>query len=171
MVGTPNWQYYPKQSRIPTELKDVISIFEKNLQLIDSSQHKLGSNDVLKTLSKDLTSIGYRVESGKGSSQKNSVPVLFGRNGRVEKSFDADAYNEGDGTVVEIEAGRGVTNYQFLKDLFQACVMCDVNFLVIAVRNIYRKRRDFDTVVAFMDSLFVSRRLNLPLKGVLVIGY
>lgn len=29
-------------------------------------------------------------------------------------------------------------NNQFLKDLFQACMMQDVDYLVIAVRNEYR---------------------------------
>jgi hypothetical protein len=152
-------------------MHDLVKVFEAHLPSIDSSTRKLESNDVLRTLRNDMMSLGYRVESGKRASDRNNVPVLFGRNGRVEKSFDADAYSEGNGTVVEVEAGRGVTNYQFLKDLFQACVMCDVRYLAIAVRNTYRGRKDFEVVTAFMDSLYASRRLSLPLEGVLVIGY
>jgi len=30
---------------------------------------------------------------------------------------------------LEVEAGRAYTNYQFLKDLFQACMMHDVQYL------------------------------------------
>jgi hypothetical protein len=37
--------------------------------------------------------------------------------------------------VVEVEAGRGVVNYQFLKDFFEACTMVGVEKLCIAVRN------------------------------------
>jgi hypothetical protein len=72
---------------------------------------------------------------------------------------------------LEVEAGRGVTNYQFLKDLFQACMMYEANYLVIAIRNVYRKSQDFDRVVAFYNTLYASNRLSLPLKGILIIGY
>lgn len=66
------------------------------------------------------------------------VPVLYGRNGVFEKSSNADAYNENLGIVIEVETGRAADNNQFLKDLFQACMMDVVSYLVIAVRNYYR---------------------------------
>ena len=72
---------------------------------------------------------------------------------------------------MKIEAGRAVVNYQFLKDIFQACVMHDIEQLVIAVRNDYRGHDDFETVINFLDTLYTSNRLNLPLKGILIIGY
>jgi hypothetical protein len=59
-------------------------------------------------------------------------------------------------------------NNQFLKDLFEACVMPSVDYLVIAVRNDYRGQNDFEKVCAFLDSLYASDRLRLPLAGVLV---
>lgn len=99
------------------------------------------------------------------------VPVLFGRNGSLEKYFEADCYNPKVKVVIEIEAGRAVTNYQFLKDIFQASVMHDVDYLTIAVRNIYRKQKDFDIATNFLDTLYALNRLELPLKGILVIGY
>lgn len=89
----------------------------------------------------------------------------------MEKYFEADALNPQNKTVVEVEAGRGVTNYQFLKDLFQACMMQEIEYLVIAVRNIYRGQKDFETVILFLDTLYASNRLKLPLKGILIIGY
>ena len=73
--------------------------------------------------------------------------------------------------VVEVEAGRGVLNNQFLKDLFQACMMRDVEYLGIAVRHIYKGNADFEQVVTFFETLYASNRLQLPLKGILVIGY
>jgi hypothetical protein len=73
--------------------------------------------------------------------------------------------------VLEVEAGRAVTNYQFLKDLFQATVMVDVNYLAIAVRKVYKRARNFDTAHSFVDTFYASERLKLPLKGVLLIGY
>lgn len=79
------------------------------------------------------------------------------------------------GFVLEAEAGRAVVNNQFLKDLFQACMMKDVAHLGIAVRNLYEgggaKSRDFERVVTFFDTLYASNRLKLPLTSVVVIGY
>jgi len=87
------------------------------------------------------------------------------------KSFDVDAYHETEGFVLEVEAGRGYLNHQFLKDLFQACMMRNVEYLAIAVRNIYKNSPDFEKVFMFFDTLYTSNRLPLPLAGVLIIGY
>ena len=61
-------------------------------------------------------------------------------------------------------------NFQFLKDLFQACMMRNVEYLAIAVRNIYKGNRNFESVYRFIDTLYASNRLQLPLKGILIIG-
>ncbi|AVK95639.1 hypothetical protein LS41612_04805 [Lysinibacillus sphaericus] len=53
--------------------------------------------------------------------------------------------------------------------------MQNVEYLTIAVLNKYRTRNkinfDFDEVCKFFDALYSSDRLNLPLKGILIIGY
>ncbi|MBR5135969.1 MAG: hypothetical protein IKU92_02860 [Rikenellaceae bacterium] len=165
------YQYYPKSNEIPIQLQKAISVFKYNEPLIGSTSNTLQSNEVLHILSNDINGLGYRVEKSKRSSDKIRVPVLFGRNGSLEKYFEADCYNETEKIVIEIEAGRAVTNYQFLKDIFQACVMHNVEYLVIAVRNTYRINKDFETVLNFLDTLYASNRLTLPLKGILIIGY
>ncbi len=165
------WQYFPKSAEIPDHLNNVVNIFIDALPDISSSEHDLPSNAVLAHIREQLLVQGYAVESGKKDVDKIRVPVLFGKNGRLEKYFDADAYHAPNRTVIEVEAGRAVDNYQFLKDLFQACMMHDVHYLVIAVRRIYKGDRDFEAVLAFFDSLYASGRLSLPLTGILVIGY
>ena len=50
-------------------------------------------------------------------------------------------------------------------------VMFDVEYLVLAVRNEYRTHKDFDIIYQFLETLYISNRLHLPLKGVLLIGY
>jgi len=70
-----------------------------------------------------------------------------------------------------VEAGRAVVNNQFLKDFFEACMMQDVDYVVIAVRNDYRGNNDFEAVCAFFEALYASQRMILPLKGVTLIGY
>ena len=165
------WQFYPKSDAAPDIATTVVSAFESVADIVDSRQHKLPSNDVLAAVTPYLQSAGFVVETGKKSEDKIHVPVLFGLNGKLEKSFEADAYHADARFVLEVEAGRGVTNNQFLKDLFQACMMHDVDYLGIAVRNIYKRSRDFDRVATFFETLYASNRLTLPLKGILVVGY
>lgn len=165
------YQYYPKNSCVPDFLNDIISIFMVREELIMSSKFQLLSDEVLHIISGDISLLGYEVERGKKSGEKIQVPVLFGRNGTLEKYFEVDCYNPINKVVIEVEAGRAVSNYQFLKDIFQACVMHNVDYLVIAVRNIYRTQKDFDKVINFMDTLYASDKLQLPLKGILIIGY
>lgn len=54
-------------------------------------------------------------------------------------------------------------------------MMDEIEYLAIAVRNLYEggggKNADFDIVVKFFDTLYASRRLELPLKGALILGY
>lgn len=166
-----NWQYFPKSMVIPEHLKDVLSVFEKKSSLINSDIQEYGSNDVLEFVREELENIGYLVEKSKKSIDKIKVPVLFGQNGKLEKYFDADGYNKLNKTVIEVEAGRAVTNYQFLKDLFQACMMYEVEYLVIAVRKKYKGNPDFQNVITFFETLYSSGRLKLPINGILIIGY
>lgn len=166
-----NWQYFPKSDKILNHLTQVIDVFEKEKEQIDSENHQFSSDEVLSFLRNGLQEIGFEVETSKKQVDKIHIPVLFGRNGNLEKYFEADGLNKQMKTVIEVEAGRGVSNHQFLKDLFQASVMHDIEYLVIAVRNIYRASKDFEKVISFIDTLYASNRLKLPLTGILIIGY
>ena len=167
-----NWQYFPKHSQASNALLRVVDCFNEVADQIQSKGN-VGqtSNQVLAKLRSGLQAVGFQVETGKTAEEKIKVPVLFGANGKIEKSFEADGYNPTEKIVIEVEAGRGVVNYQFLKDLFQACVMQEVDYAVIAVRNDYRGSDDFSKVVSFLETLYASQRLKLPLSGILIIGY
>jgi hypothetical protein len=165
------WLSFPRSTRVTPLGVSVVASFEAVAEQIDSKVHDLPSNEVLALAAPHLAAAGFTVELGKKAEQKISVPVLFGMNGKMEKSFDADAYHQAGGFVVEVEAGRGVVNNQFLKDLFQACMMHDVFYLGIAVRNVYKGRHDFEVISRFLNTLYASQRLQLPLRGILVIGY
>jgi hypothetical protein len=170
-MATIDWVYYPKSDRAPELAVSVVQAFQSVAAKIASDHIGLTSNQVLAVVRPGLLDLGFQVEGGKKRKQKIPVPVLFGLNGRIEKSFDADAYHPACGFVLEVEAGRGIVNNQFLKDLFQACMMHDVDYLGIAVRRVYRSMWDFDHVMRFFDTLYASNRLKLPLSGILVIGY
>ena len=166
-----NWKFFPKSKIIPNHLLNVLGVFEEKESIITSDSFSHGSNEVLEKIREGLESKEYLIEKSKKSIDKIKVPVLFGPNGKLEKYFDADGYNENTKTVIEVEAGRAVTNYQFLKDLFQACMMYEVDYLIIAVRKDYRGNPDFQNVITFLDTLYASGRLQLPLQGILIIGY
>ncbi|MGA8579298.1 MAG: hypothetical protein WB579_11510 [Bryobacteraceae bacterium] len=147
-------------------------LFEAVANAIDSTtKADQPSDSVMERLRPGLEGLGFRVEKGKCIEDKIVVPVLFGRKGKILKCFNADAHAASQGWVLEVEAGRAVDNNQFLKDIFQASMMHDVLHLAIAVRNTYRRSDDFAKVEGFLETLYVSGRLQLPLKGILLIGY
>lgn len=166
-----NYQFFPRSQGITPEMKKVIDCFIQIEEEINSDKQNLKSDQVLNVLHKPLTSIGYSVETSKSQKDKIDVPVLFGRDNKVDKSFNADALSEDGKIVIEVEAGRATENNQFIKDIFQACMMFEVEYLVIAVRNIYRGHQDFEIIYTFLETLYISSRLHLPLKGILLIGY
>lgn len=167
-----NWMYFPKNKRPDSVSELVVRAFQTVADDIDSATHdKQVSDEVLAKVRPELEKCCFTVEKSKKKEDKISVPVLFGVNGKIEKFFDADAYYDDAGYVIEVEAGRAVVNYQFLKDFFEACTMSDVDKLCIAVSNNYRGANDFEKVCTFFDSLYASGRLGIPLSGLLIIGY
>ena len=165
------YQAFPRAVATESVLMKVVECFEEHYSEISSPAHTLESNEVLKAVEPDLKARGYRVETSKHKGDKIKVPVLFGLNNRIDKYFDADAVNDADHVVLEVEAGRAYDNNQFLKDIFQASMMYGVDYLAIAVRNAYRRKYDFNKIYAFLETLYINGRLQLPLKGVLLIGY
>ena len=165
------YQFFPRSQGIVGDIRRVIESFKAVEAEIDSASKELNSNAVLAKVRPFLEKNGYTVETGKGKNDKIDVPVLFGKNNNVDKSFFADALSNDGRIVIEVEAGRATENNQFLKDIFEASMMFDVEYLVLAVRNIYRTHADFDIVHTFLETMYISNRIKLPLKGILLIGY
>jgi len=184
-----NWYFYPLTTEIPEFLAKTVRVFEDNFNKIDSySQlekydqgHKkqMDSNDVLKILEPDLEAIGYKVERSKKNEDKIRVTVKYGSKGVEDLSFEADAYSKEQKVVVEVEAGRAWSNNQFLKDIFEASMMIDTDYLVLAVKNIYRRSannpksnfEDFSQINKFIETIYLTGNIQLRLKGILLIGY
>ena len=97
--------------------------------------------------------------------------MLFSHNGEVAQAFEVDGWHTDHKIVLEIEAGRALVNHQFLKDIFCASVMVNVDYLVLAVRQVYSKQQDFKKIAEWLDTLFITNRIQLSLKGILLIGY
>ena len=173
-----NFQFFPRSHGVTPRIREIIECFKAVDKEKDASVH-LKSNDMLALLRLHLEQIGFIVETGKAKDEQIFVPVLFSENDEVDKSFAADALGDDHKIVIEVEAGRAVRNNQFLKDIFQACMMYEVEYLVIAVLNEYsfmnsgkqQVAYDYQAVKTFLETLYVSNRLQLPLKGILLIGY
>ena len=172
------WQYFPRSRQLPNHLEVLIANVRPSLDAIRDGGNHMVSNKVLAQVAIPLRTLGYQVEDPGPPKIKIIRPVLFGINGNVEKSFEVDAFHEPTGTIIEVEAGRAVVNNQFLKDLFEACTIQSANYLVIMVLSEYKPaskkqspNRDFKTVVNFIETLYSSGRLELPLDGILVVGY
>ena len=119
------------------------------------------SSSLYAALSKIIIVVYYKIK----------MPVLYGECGKPSLHFEADAFNPNNNIVIEVEAGRAVTNYQFLKDFFESCCMDDADYLCIAVRLLYRKNDDYKKVCEFFDAMYASNKFSIPLKGILIIGY
>lgn len=171
-----NFQFFPRSRGLDEEMAKIVKAFQS---VDESNSAQMCSNDMLALVRPHLEEIGFRVERGKHKNEKIDVPVLFGENNEVDKSFWADALSKDGKIVLEVEAGRAVRNNQFLKDIFQASMMFDVEYLVLAVLNEYHFNnrsgngvsRDYFEVKTFLETMYVSNRLRLPLKGILLIGY
>ena len=167
-----NYQFFPRSRGITSDMQSIIECFEAVSGDIDSTTHdELESNKVLAKVGPKLAALGYSVEKSKKTEDKIVVPVLFGQNNRVDKSFYADALSSDGRVVIEVEAGRALANNQFLKDVFEASMMFEVEYLVLAVRNKYKNSCDFEKIGVFLETMYISGRIQLPLKGILLIGY
>ena len=142
MKKSINWSYFPKTDPLPEALVETINIFKNNHNKIDSTKNdtnqlRLSSDKVLKVVEEDFIDAGFSVETGKKKDEKIRVPVLYGHQGTIAQAFEVDGWHKEQKIVLEIEAGRAYSNHQFLKDIFEASVMVDIDYLVLAVRNIY----------------------------------
>jgi len=166
-----NYRIFPATGIVNSNFQNVIDCFEAEYDKIDSEKNFLNSNAVLKIIAPRLENLKFSVEKGKAAEEKIKIPVLFDKNNNVLKTFDVDAVSKDEKTVIEVEAGRAIVNNQILKDLFEVCVMPKVEYLILAVRNIYRNQKDFQEACSFFETLYFSERLKLPLKEILLIGY
>lgn len=165
------FQFFPRSCGITPQIKSVIDCFVAVEKEIDSQNTRLVSNEVLKKVCPYLEKIDFYVETSKREGDRIDVPVLFGRDNSIDKAFRADALSKDGKVVIEVEAGRATENNQYLKDIFEASMMFDVEYLILVVRKFYRTHKDFDIIYTTLETMYISNRIKLPLKGILLIGY
>ena len=105
---------FPKNKKPDDISLRVIQAFQKVENGIGSATHKKQiSDEALAKIRPGLEACGFHMEKSKRKEERIPVPILFGINGKIEKSFEADAYDPNTGYMVEVEAG------QFLKDFLK----------------------------------------------------
>lgn len=184
------WTHFPKDMPPNPVAVKIVDAFKKNADKVDSAifgkggsnqdKTKFDSNFVLDVISSDLKDISGMVIEEKGKSDKTipiSVPILYGHCGKEEKTYEPDAWHESEGVLVEIEGAMKITqNKVHIYDLFKACLIHNAEHFVIAAAKTWNSSaktpyKPYDTIVTEFTAIYESRRFNLPLKSITVIGY
>ncbi len=171
---------FPKTKPPPMFVPAVVDVFEAHYDQISTDKLAKGltSDAVLSNVRDDLCGLGFAVESGKGQADLIDRPVFFGENGEPELRYHIDGYHPQWRCGLEIEAGRGWMGNAVYRDLVQAMVMVDVDYLCLAVANTYRFKsgdratvsKDYENTAAVATALFGHARVQMPF-GLILIGY
>ena len=61
--------------------------------------------------------------------------------------------------------------YDYLKDLLHVCMMSEVEYFCICIKDDNGGNDEYNQVCDFFKTVYSTNRLVLPFKGVVVIGY
>lgn len=137
----PRWRYFPAYSAPPDWVHAVVAAFAAVRAHIDSTvtfEKRMESDHGLRVLAPGLTTLGFVVEEGKKKTGKLPRPVFFGDEGTYLRTYEIDTFEPERGIALEVEAGRATMGNAIYRDLIQASLMVDANFLVLAVPVEYR---------------------------------
>jgi hypothetical protein len=178
--STIRFSTFPRTEPPPTFVEDLVSVFRKHEDEIATEINDKGlrSDDVLSILGTDLLDLGFQVEASKKRADKLERPVFFGENGIPTLRYEIDAYHPEWKCGLEVEAGRGWMGNAVYRDLVQAAVMVGVEYLCLAVSNVYRykssgkpaKSRDYINARQLAEAIYGHSRLRLP-YNLILIGY
>jgi hypothetical protein len=172
----PSWKFYPSRTPAPTWVPGVVAAFAGAAEQIDSrTLTGVSSDGALAAIRPALMDLGFVVEASKTKADKITRPVLFGDQGSVVVQYDVDGFHPGESVVLEVEAGRGAASNADYRDIVRASLMVDVRYLVLAMMLSYRGGgqaiRSYEIARDRIDAIYASERLDLPLDGLLLIGY
>lgn len=155
----------------PAWVDDFVGDVSRARPKIDSAKvESLTSDSVLGVLRPGLIDLGYAVEGSKRRADKIRRPVLFGEQGAERVAYEADAYHDHLGIVVEIEAGRGAMDNAVYRDLIRTSLIVGARYLVLGVMREYRYGKNSAThsyrdTRDLLDATFASGRLRFPFEG------
>lgn len=179
LLPYPSFVYFPRWQRPAPWTTALIQSFIICRPEIDTAHNDKKSDAVLAALRPELEKIGFAVEKDKSQEGKLYRPVFFADNGRPDRQYEIDAYHPHDQIVLEIEAGRATLGNAIYRDIVQMALLVDVQYAAVAVPLTYRYSSTGKQSVNFaykecrsiLDSIYGGRRLDLPFKGLLLVGY
>ncbi len=178
MVDFPRWTYFPRNERSPEWVAPFVAVMgAAEADISTPAGGRLESDAVLLKLVPGLAQLGYTVEKGKKAVDKIDRPVLFGEGGKAEVTMEVDAFHDGLGVAVEVEAGRSWNGNAVYRDIVRTALLLDARYLALLVPIAYKppslKRAipSYDYTRGLLDAIYASQRLHLPFEGVLLVGY
>ena len=164
----------------PEFISTVVDVFKGHLNEIGTadSSKGLNSDGVLAILRSDLIDLGFTVEASKRTRDKIKRPVFFGENAEPDLQYEVDAWHPQWRAGLEVEAGRAWMGNAVYRDLIQALVMVEMEYLILAVPQLYRYRsggketasRDYTHTVSVAQALYGHSRIDMPFS-LCVVGY
>lgn len=176
----PSFQSFPRTEPPPAFTHDLVAVFAEHRPMIDTIALTKGltSDRVLTKIRKSLEAIGFEAETGKRQHEKIERPVFYGAQGKPTLRYEIDAYHPEWRCGLEVEAGRAGRGNAIYRDLIQAMVMAQVDWLALAVPVSYKHKsnkrdvssKDYDKACAVAEVLYGHSRFVMP-YNLIVIGY
>lgn len=166
------YTYFPATHPPATFVERIVSVFKKHEATISTiTQNEHDSNGVLAVLDDDLSGIGFDVEGEKGKIKR---PVFYGENGVPTKAYNIDAFHDEWKCALEVEMARAIGGNAVYRDLVQALVMVDVQYLALGVPLNYRRGGRTETPYSdtkkIAEALYAHSRITMPYR-LLLIGF
>ena len=180
MSSTIRYSTFPRTEPPPGFVQEVVATFRKFEEEIATEINDKGlkSDEVLAILGHDLVDLGFQIEASKKKVDKIERPVFFGENGIPTLRYEIDGYHPEWKCGLEVEAGRGWMGNAVYRDLIQAAVMVGIDYLCLAVSNVYRYKssgrqatsKDYENARQLAEAIYGHSRLRLP-YNLILIGY
>lgn len=181
-MSFPSWSYFPRNERPPAWVDELVAIVGSAQPFIDSEAglaETVKSDAVLARLRDGMEQVGYQVEQSKRAVDRIARPVLFGEGGKADVTYEIDAFHDGLGIAVEVEAGRGAMSNADYRDIIRMSLLLDARYMVLMMPKVYRFRsgdrmqqtHGYTQTLKVLSAIYASQRLRLPFDGVLLVGF
>jgi hypothetical protein len=170
------WHYYSLDPRVPEWARNLVRLVADRLAVKPEMSMWKGT-PVLRELAPDLHDFGYKVEGSKRDAESIILP-----RGRSGKTVRPDAIHPQHRVLLEIEGGPSVLGgHAVQRELIRASMAHDIRYLAVGVQRRYTRKggpmqpnkveRGYSAAEGLLCDLYESKRLTLPLDGVLLFGY
>lgn len=169
------WRYFPPTEPLPNHLRLVVDAFSSAWPWIQDYVGGKSGTDGRKVAAEVeqhfASNSGWHLE---GINGKVRLPVIWGENGQVLARVEPDGvFDHGDGRVslLEVEGGGAVQNNRLMKDLFEALLIPQVDYVAIAVPQAAHERPPYEVAVNLVAAIYARSLQSSHLKGVLLLGW